>query len=130
MMGATKRVAELLIGAFQRERGTKFVAVRFGNVLGSNGSVVPIFKDQIAAGGPVTVTHPEMRRYFMTIPEAAQLVLQASGIVRAEKSLSSTGGTRQVVDLARNLICSPGFTDRHIKIQFRECVQGRNCLKS
>jgi FlaA1/EpsC-like NDP-sugar epimerase len=120
MMGATKRVAELLIGAFQKERGTKFVAVRFGNVLGSNGSVVPIFKDQIAAGGPVTITHPEMRRYFMTIPEAAQLVLQAFSIGKGgEVFVLDMGEPVKIVDLARNLILLSGLQPDHdIKIQF------------
>ena len=79
IMGVTKRLAELAVNSLQNG-GTRFVSVRFGNVLGSNGSVIPLFKKQIAAGGPVTVTHPDMQRYFMTIPEASQLVLQASTI--------------------------------------------------
>ncbi len=120
MMGATKRTAELLIRALQVKGGTKFVAVRFGNVLGSNGSVVPIFKEQIAAGGPVTVTHPDMRRYFMPIPEAAQLVLQAFAIGKGgEVFILDMGEPVKIADLAENLILLSGLQPgRDIEIRY------------
>jgi FlaA1/EpsC-like NDP-sugar epimerase len=119
IMGATKRAAELVIRSFQNG-GPRYVAVRFGNVLGSNGSVVPIFKKQIAAGGPVTVTHPDMQRYFMTIPEAAQLVLQASVMGRGgETFVLNMGDPVRIVDLARQLILLSGLNPgEHIGIAF------------
>jgi FlaA1/EpsC-like NDP-sugar epimerase len=119
IMGTTKRVAELVLLALQNGC-TKYVAVRFGNVLGSNGSVIPIFKKQIAAGGPVTVTHPEMRRFFMTIPEACQLVLQASAIGKGGQiCVLDMGQPVKIVDLARNLILLSGLRpDEDIKIEF------------
>jgi FlaA1/EpsC-like NDP-sugar epimerase len=105
VMGATKRVAELLVHEAARQSGRAYVAVRFGNVLGSRGSVVLTFKQQIAMGGPVTVTHPEMRRFFMTIPEAVQLTLQAAVLGKGgEVFVLDMGEPIRIVDLARDMI--------------------------
>lgn len=110
IMGATKRVAEHLVQEFNQEGLTKFTVVRFGNVLGSNGSVVPLFYEQIRRGGPVTVTHPEIKRFFMTIPEAVQLVLQASVIGKGgEVFVLDMGEQIRVADLARNMIVLAGL---------------------
>ncbi len=110
IMGATKRVAEHLMQEFNQEGPTKFTVVRFGNVLGSNGSVVPVFYEQIRKGGPVTVTHQEIKRFFMTIPEAAQLVLQASVIGKGgEVFVLDMGEQIKVADLARNMIVLAGL---------------------
>jgi len=120
VMGATKRAAEMAISSLAAlHPGTRFMAVRFGNVLGSSGSVIPKFKEQIARGGPVTVTHPEIIRYFMTIPEAARLVLQAAAIGESGQVLVlDMGEPVRIVDLARDLIRMSGHTPEEIPIVF------------
>jgi FlaA1/EpsC-like NDP-sugar epimerase len=120
VMGASKRAAEMVVSTLAAQHpGTRFVAVRFGNVLGSSGSVIPKFKEQIAAGGPVTVTHPEIIRYFMTIPEAARLVLQAAAVGQSgQVMVLDMGEPVKIADLARQLIRLAGHTPEEIRIEF------------
>jgi FlaA1/EpsC-like NDP-sugar epimerase len=126
VMGASKRVAELLVYQASAQTGFPYVAVRFGNVLGSRGSVVPRFKEQIAAGGPVTVTHPDVERYFMTIPESVQLVLQAAAIGKGgEIFVLDMGDPIKIVDLAADLIQLSGYeVGRDIDIVFTSMRPG------
>jgi FlaA1/EpsC-like NDP-sugar epimerase len=119
MMGASKRLAEMIVREGARRSGRAFAVVRFGNVLGSRGSVVPVFKRQIECGGPITITHPDVKRYFMTIPEAVHLVLQAGGLSSGgELFVLNMGEAVTIVQLAEDLIRLSGLSPAEIPIRF------------
>jgi FlaA1/EpsC-like NDP-sugar epimerase len=131
VMGATKRLAEMLVRDFARQTGRAYMAVRFGNVLGSRGSVVPGFKRQIERGGPITITHPEMRRFFMTIPEAVHLVLEAGGLGGGgELFVLEMGKSVRIVDLAQDLVRLSGLAPDDIEIRFTGLRPGEKLEES
>ena len=133
IMGASKRLCEMLIQTMNCCSRTNYVAVRFGNVLGSNGSVIPLFKKQIAEGGPVTVTHPDIERFFMTIPEASRFVIQTGDMVqRGVIFVLDMGDSVKIVDLAKSMIMLSGLrVDQDIKIFYTGLLPGKKmCEKA
>ena len=131
VMGSTKRIAEMIVTGLNEEGCTKFSAVRFGNVLGSRGSVIPVFREQIAQGGPVTVTDFRMTRYFMTIPEASRLVIQSGALAKGgEIFILDMSEPVKIVDLAKNMIRLSGYSEDEIEIIETGIRPGKNYMKN